>query len=169
MRTIALLIVLVVTAGIALAACGSSSPTSTSARANPMLKAARCMRAHGVPRYPDPGHRGGMTVVFTPGSSTPTIDGISFSGPAFLAAEKICKPFGEPRSGSPAVSAEQKRTLLGFASCMRHHGLSQWADPSFPPGGGIMGGGGPYDRNSPALKHATEICNGAMRSSQGSG
>ena len=30
---------------------------------------------------------------------------------------------------------------------MRRHGLKQWADPTFPRSGGIMQGGGPYNRS----------------------
>jgi len=104
-----------------------------------------------------------MTVVFTPGSSTPTIDGIHFNGPAFEAAATICRPLGQPQPGGLAVSPGQQHALLAFAECMRHHGLPQWADPTFPPGGGVMGGGGPYNQNDPALIHATKICNSAMR------
>ena len=67
------------------------------------------------------------------------------------------------------MSVGQKRALLEFAGCMRHHGLPRWADPSFPPGGGVLGGGGPYNTSSPAVKRATKICNGAMRGSRGRG
>ena len=168
MRAAPLLVVVITAAAAGLAGSGSSPATSTSAaRSNPAVTAAHCMRAHGVPNFPDPGHRGGMTVVFSPGSSVPTIDGIRFSGPAFQAAERICRPLGEPRSGNPPVSAGQRRALLAFASCMRDHGLPQWADPAFPPGGGIMGGGGPYPSDSPVVEHATKICNGAMRGQNG--
>lgn len=169
MRSFPTLVVIVVAAGVALTACGRSSSTSTSVHWSSALTAAHCMRAHGVPNFPDPGPRGGMSVVFSAGSSTPTIDGIRFTGPAFAAAAKVCRPFGAPRPGGLAVSVGQQRALLEFAACMRRHGLPQWADPSFPPGGGVMGGGGPYKTSSPTVARASKLCNGATRSSRGRG
>ena len=150
----------------ALTACGSSNSTSAAATGagHSPLAAARCMRTHGVPNFPDPGRRGGMTVLLSPGSSTVTIDGILFTGPAFQAAEKVCQPLGDRGSGNPPVPEQQRRALLDFAECMRHHGIP-YSDPTFPAGGGIFGGGPPsQDANSPAVKHAATICNKAMRS-----
>ena len=152
---------------VALAACGSTSPGRSKTGGAPasVLAAARCMRAHGVPNFPDPNKSGG-TVNFSPGSSTVTIDGVTFSGPAFQAAEKICQPFGGG-SGRPPVTEHQRRAQLDFARCMRRHGLAQWADPTFPAGGGIMGGGGPYPKNSPAVSHAAKICNQTVQRQAG--
>ena len=99
-----------------------------------------------------------MTVNISPGRSAVTIDGIPFSGPAFQAAQKTCKPFGGA-DGRPPITEHQALTLLAFARCMRRHGLPEWSDPTFPAGGGIMGGGGPYPHDSPAVKHAATICN----------
>jgi hypothetical protein len=116
------------------------------------------MRAHGVPNYPDPGPKGGQTVLFSPGSTTPAIDGITFSGPVFQAAAKICRPLGNPGGAPPPVTAQQKREMLAFAECMRRHGIP-YADPQFPAGGGIFGGGGSgQDNNSPAFKQAATAC-----------
>jgi hypothetical protein len=148
-------------AGSTAAACGSANPPSSSATGstNVALVAARCMRAHGVPNFPDPGRKGGMTVLFSPGSTAPTIDGVTFSGPAFQSAAKICKPLGSPGPGPPPVGEQQRRALLAFANCMRGQGIP-YADPSFPAAGGVFGGGGSgQDQNSPAFKHAAAACN----------
>ncbi|MBO0810085.1 MAG: hypothetical protein J2P32_17465, partial [Actinobacteria bacterium] len=59
---------LVVTAGIVLlAACGGGSTAGSGGSANPgdpsqsqMLAYARCMRSHGLPRFPDPDASGGF-------------------------------------------------------------------------------------------------------------
>lgn len=162
-HTLAAAITLAVACTAALAACGSSNRTTAGAAgpSHAALAAARCMRAHGVPRFPDPGPHGGMTVNLSPGDSTVTIDGSPFSGPAFQAAEKLCRPLGDGGPANPAVSDEQRRTMIAFARCMRRHGFPQWADPVFPPGGGIMGGGGPSTRNVPGVKRAAAICNKA--------
>jgi hypothetical protein len=118
------------------------------------------MRAHGVPNFPDPGPNGGVTVVFSPGSSTPTIDGITFSGPAFAAAEKVCQPLGHTGGPSnPPVPEKTKRAMLAVARCMRAHGLP-YTDPQFPSGGGIFGGGAtsPTEGKSPAFIRADHTC-----------
>jgi hypothetical protein len=165
-RRVAVAPALAAVATVLLAACGSSSPTAatTTGSESAALAAARCMRAHGISNFPDPGPGGGMTVLNTTVSSSVTIDGIPFGGPAFQAAEKICKPLGDSGPGRPAVPEQQKRALLDFARCMRQHGIA-YADPQFPAGGGIFGGGGSgQDNNSPAVKHAAAICNTAMRS-----
>lgn len=164
-RRLAAALALAAASTTTLAACGSSHPTSAAATgsSHSQLAAARCMRAHGVPNFPDPGPRGGTTVLLSPGNSTVTIDGIRFSGPAFQAAEKVCKPLGGAGAGNPPVPEQQKRALLDFAKCMRKHGIP-YNDPTFPPGGGIFGGGSPtQDNNSPAVKHVATICNTAMR------
>ena len=91
---------------LALAACGGSGAKAGHAAADPQLKMSECMRAHGVPNFPDPtkGSGGeGISVLSSPGSDTTTIGGIPFSGPVFEAAIKTCKFFGGG-TGPPAVS-----------------------------------------------------------------
>jgi hypothetical protein len=64
------------------------APTAAQATENfaLMLRLARCMRAHGVPNFPDPTSSGGrMRLGFSPSS------GINPVSPAFLAAEKRCR------------------------------------------------------------------------------
>jgi hypothetical protein len=53
------------------------------------LKIAQCMRAHGVPTYPDPKVSGGSIVII----SGP---GINVNSPQFQAAEHACKPVTPP-------------------------------------------------------------------------
>jgi hypothetical protein len=158
MRYVALPLAIV--CATAVAACGSSKAsggTNTSAYTR-QVAAARCMRDHGVPNFPDPTQSGGNTVSETPGSSTITIAGIAFSGPAFQDAEKLCDPLGLG-TGRPPVSQATKNQLIAFAECMRRHGLTQWADPTFPPGGGIQQGGGTYSRTDPKVEAAAKACN----------
>jgi hypothetical protein len=161
MRRSTVVLLLAVTCATALAACGSSSPAGHkhSSGYRKQFAAARCMRAHGVPNFPDPGADGGNPVAASPGSPTITIAGVPLSGPAFEKAEKLCDPLGLG-SSRPAISEQQKEQLIAFAECMRHHGLTQWADPTFPPGGGIsQGGQSNYNRDDPKVLAATTICN----------
>lgn len=152
---------LAVVCAIVMAACGGSKPAAhRTAGFSKQYAAARCMRAHGIQNFPDPRSDGGNTVSSSPGSSTITIAGIAFSGPAFEQAEKLCDPLGLG-TGPPPITEATKRKLIGFADCMRHHGLTQWPDPTFPPGGGIQQGGGPYNRGDPKVQVAAKACNGS--------
>jgi hypothetical protein len=149
------------TCAVAIGACGGSS-TKPAASSNSQLALSQCMRAHGVPNFPDPtvGPGGeGMSVNSSPGSSTVTVEGIPFSGPAFQAAEKTCKFFGGG-SAPPPVSESQKLAELHFAQCMRRHGVPNLPDPQFPTGGGIIRRSVPgLNPRSPAVQHAAGVCN----------
>lgn len=160
MRRIAITLALAAACAGFVTACGGSKPVAHKTAAfTKQYAAARCMRAHGAPNFPDPRSDGGNTVTMTPGSHTITIAGIAFSGPAFEAAEKRCNPLGlaSPR---PPITEQQKQKLIAFAQCMRRHGLTKWADPTFPPSGGIEQGDGPYNRDDPKVEAAAKACNG---------
>jgi hypothetical protein len=142
-------------------ACGSGS-APRQASSNSPLALSQCMRSHGVPNFPDPtkGPGGeGMTISATPGSSTLTVDGIAFSGPAFQSAVRVCKLFGG--SGAPGAVPESTRLAeLAFARCMRSHGVPNFPDPIFPAGGGIERPGAPgINRHAPAVARAAAVCN----------
>jgi hypothetical protein len=87
------------------------------------LAFARCMRANGVPNFPDPKPGGGFAV---PVGSGP-------SAPAFQGAEATCQkllPGGPPGPGSTTHPAPQTLAkLVRIARCMRAHGVSQFPDP----------------------------------------
>lgn len=158
----ALAVILVgVSCAVASAACGSSGH-KPAASSNSQLILAQCMRSHGVPNFPDPtkgpGGGEGFRISSTPGSQTLTVDSITFSGPAFVSAEKTCKLFGGG-SAPPPVSESQKLALFHFAECMRSHGVSNYPDPTFPAGGGVDLGNTPM-LDSPATRHAAAACRG---------
>jgi hypothetical protein len=111
------------------AGCGSGSPsvagTSTTATPNAAFAFARCMRAHGIPRWPDP-ERGG-------GFDKARIRALGVSGVRIKAVEQSA--CGRYLPGpSPQQTAQQQRTRLAdglsFARCMRHHGASRFPDPT---------------------------------------
>ena len=147
---------------LALAACGGSSAKAGHAAADPQLKMSECMRAHGVPNFPDPtkGSGGeGLSVLIPVGGGATTIGGIPFSGPVFEAATKTCKFFGGG-SAPPAVSESQKQQLFHFAECMRAHGVPNYPDPAFPPGGGIeRPSAAGLSVDSPSFQRAIKLCN----------
>jgi hypothetical protein len=78
-----------------LAACGGGVPSASTATASgvsaahghqqdasQLLKLARCMRAHGVPSFPDPSTSGGSVIL---GGT------FNFGSPQFQKAERACK------------------------------------------------------------------------------
>jgi hypothetical protein len=66
------------------------------------LEMATCMRAHGVPNFPDPkvqaGPNGGVGVQINAAGGGPNP-----SSPTFQAAQKICKPIMEKAGGPPGA------------------------------------------------------------------
>lgn len=139
-------------------ACGSSDKlTTTSDRPSfaSFLRFSECMRAHGLPDFPDPSAGGGIHLAIAPGS------GIDPRSPAFQSAQRSCKhllPGGGPRG---RISESQKITLIKHAECMRANGVPGYPDPRFPPGGGIETFIGPdANAGSPAFQHAMKACGG---------
>jgi hypothetical protein len=114
---------------LCVAACGGSGAgqsggtgTTAGSGANQGLKFAGCMRAHGVPNFPDPSAAGGINIA--PGS------GLNPQSPAFQAAQRACGrllPAGGP--GAHKVTRAQFVAALAFARCMRAHGLPHIPDP----------------------------------------
>jgi len=118
----------------------SSVPTAPADPASAALAFARCMRANGVPNFPDPQPGGGF--VFN-------ANGINPSAPAVSAAQAKCHNLmsgGPPGPGSKThASAQTLAKLLAIAQCMRSHGVPQFPDPRtsvplqpFGSGGGVI-------------------------------
>ncbi len=158
-----------VLSAIAIAACGSSGLGATGGGStvpgssdSAALAMSECMHSHGVPNFPDPTQSPGgegLSVNRSPGSSTVTVAGIPFSGPAFTAAARACR-FGPGGRGHRGVPESTKVKELAFARCMRAHGVPNFPDPSFPAGGRIerpeVAG---LSLNSLAVQRAEVTCN----------
>jgi hypothetical protein len=131
--------VLAVTAGLILltAACSSgssSSSTSSSGTASHSrsgtskfvsdeLAFAQCVRAHGVPEYPDPNAQGQE-----PASTKNLTD-----NPQFPAAQRACNHLIS--SDFSAQFRADTANYVKFAQCMRAHGVPNFPDPSADPDG----------------------------------
>jgi hypothetical protein len=113
------------------AACGGSSTTKSetaslgpvggSAQYQNAVKFAKCMRAHGVSNFPDPGPGG-----FPSGA----IAKLNPAAPAFGSASNTCDKL-LPNEGQP-TQAQFESTVLSavkVAKCMRAHG-AYMPDPS---------------------------------------
>ena len=120
--------------GVLLAGCGGSSTRSsggsvreTSASA-PIAELAfsKCMRANGVPNFPDlTGH--GLRIVGN--GQTLSVNGVSVNAPAFRAAHQTCEKYMPHTEATPEQSAQQRHRGLQFARCMRSHGVPNFPDP----------------------------------------
>jgi hypothetical protein len=154
--------VLAVTAGLVLltAACGGSpsssgSPSSagtggaSSSFVSHELAFARCVRAHGVPNFPDPNANG---------QEPPSVKDISKS-PRFPAASNACRSL-IPSGGTNAQFRADLREYVRFAECMRAHGVPNFPDPATDPDGSpvfnLQHAG--IDTQSPQVKAAALGC-----------
>ncbi len=68
-------------------------------------------------------------------------------------------------SNGPAVrsSGSNKAQFVAYAQCMRNHGVSDFPDPTTPPGGGVAfsihgGPGSDLNPTNPAFKAANQAC-----------
>jgi hypothetical protein len=150
-------------AGVALlaAACGAAT-TSTSATSASQgggtatsnadeMPYTQCMRAHGVPNFPDPNAQGKP---FTAENLQPT--GINLDSPQVAAASTACAHLLVPPS--PAQLAQQTRELVQYAACMRAHGVPDFPDPTTTANGGSSLNLTPGVVDSPDFQPAEQAC-----------
>ena len=137
-------VAIIATASLALpVAAFGASPPSTVAGGSPRaresalsqstttqkaLAYSRCLRSHGVPKFPDPNSSGVLP------KETPQQLGVSSS--QLQTAQTACRSL-LPNGGSgptPAALQQSWSDFLKFARCMRSHGVSNWPDPTrYPP------------------------------------
>jgi hypothetical protein len=175
---------------VGLSACGSSgspaaassggsagtSTASASSRYAARVKAAECLRAHGV-NVPDPSANGGP-----PGGAGAGGGGGGGGGgfrsllatPAGQAASKACaseisKAFAFA-SISPAQRQQFQQDAVKFAECMRAHNVNIPDPTSNGAGGfGIFRSIPSSERNSPAFQTASKACQSLLPFRRGGG
>jgi hypothetical protein len=138
------------------AACGSSSapgkPTGRIARSEG-IAFSKCMRAHGLPNFPDPIAGGGLQFSL-PSGMTP-------QSRAFAAAQAVCNYLvPAPPGGSGGPSPGQRAADLRFAHCMRSHGVPNYPDPAYSDGQQLVKPLQLYGINpgSPAFVDGSKAC-----------
>jgi len=138
----------------AAASTGASSAPAGAAATPDAAKYAQCMRAHGVPDFPDPVN-GGFQIAATPGSD------LDPSSPQFVAADAACKALSpEAQAANGAVDPQAQAEALKYSACMRSHGVPSFPDPVFI-GGSIrltVRAGTGADPNSPQFIAAQQAC-----------
>ncbi len=156
---------------VVLAACGGAGPTGYHnphypyGAPNVPISMSKCMRANGVPDFPDPregpngggvGWPGGGPVMIS--TDVLLIMGQRIAGPVVASAAKNCKEYMAPAGPPPALSESQRKAAIAEADCMRTHGLPDFPDPTFsgpdqqlnlPPG---------LNPQSPAVEQAAKAC-----------
>jgi hypothetical protein len=138
-----------------------SAGTAPSASSN-AVAFAQCMRAHGVPSYPDPSSVSGPI----------DENQLGVSGTVYETAKTTCQRlYRQPQSAGLTTAQQQQveAKLLNFAECMRSHGLPSFPDPN--PASTIWGSGGSgqlfavpssINPNSPQSKSASNACKSQM-------
>jgi hypothetical protein len=130
---------------------GESSPGSQA------VAYAACVRAHGVPNFPDPKistHGNGVSVAI---GINPSIS----SNPHFKSAQETCRkllPGGGPGGeGNHQITPAEQAQYLKAAACIRSHGVPNFPDPTFS-GGGVHIEHQGLNESSPAFKAAVHAC-----------
>jgi hypothetical protein len=137
---------------------GSSSSSSGSAAPDSQAVAySACMRAHGVPNFPDPkistnGNEVKVAVRVTPGIT---------GNPRFNSAQKACSkllPGGGPGEGDHPISPQEQTQYLKAAACIRSHGIPDFPDPTFSGNGVHLPKTAGINPHSPQVRAAEEAC-----------
>jgi hypothetical protein len=130
---------------------------SQSTNVQKALAYSRCMRAHGVLRFPDPNSSGMIP--------KEGLQQLGVSSIVFQTAQKACQHL-LPKSGQSSQAQNQQilNALWRFARCLRAHGVRNWPDPLAESDPGQPGTPGfPRDvpgvnQNSPQVKTAMNTC-----------
>jgi hypothetical protein len=131
-RSVAAL-VLVALLGLISAGCGSRAPSETSSAngtaantgtnagvsgQDKTVKFAECMRANGVPHFPDANAKGEF------------VFGIDVTPAVWARAVNACKALQPPGTLSAKRTPQQQTASLRFAQCMRENGVKDFPDPA---------------------------------------
>jgi hypothetical protein len=81
------------------------------------VKFAECMRASGVPHFPDPDPKGDYNF------------GVDVTPKVWLKAVDACKALKPPGALSAKRTPKEQSASLRFAQCVRDHGVKDFPDP----------------------------------------
>jgi hypothetical protein len=105
------------TGSAASSASASNAANTQATKREKAVKFAECVRAHGVPHFPDPDATGNFNF------------GVDVSAAVFTAAVNACKALQPPGTLSAKRSTKQQSAALRFAQCVRSHGVPDFPDP----------------------------------------
>ncbi|HXP38403.1 MAG TPA: hypothetical protein VN817_11620 [Solirubrobacteraceae bacterium] len=136
----------------------SDSPSSSASPGGQAVAYSECMRAHGVPNFPEPkiSNNGNEHKVAV--RVTPAITG----NPHFNSAQQACAklaPGGGPGEGANRpISPQEQTQYLKAAACIRTHGVPNFPDPTFSGGGVHLPKTAGVNPHSPQVRAAEEAC-----------
>src|SRR4051812_11383364 len=81
------------------------------------VKFSECMRANGVPHFPDPDPKGDFNF------------GVDVTKEVWLKAIDACKALKPPGALSARRTPKEQSASLRFAQCVRDHGVKDFPDP----------------------------------------
>lgn len=134
-------------AAVALAACGhaAATVTRTNAAVDAATQYAQCMRANGVPDFPDPDANGQLR---GPGHEQQ-------NDPNFQAAAQKCRTLvpasQHENTGDPAFVEQMRR----YSQCIRSNGVPDFPDPD---ANGQLRGAGHELQGDPKFQAAAQKC-----------
>ena len=135
-----------VVANVASARTAATTTTQTGA-----LAFARCMRAHGIPNWPDPTSGG----VFDKSKLRQL--GVSVSQVRAI-EDGPCNHLLVAPSPGPTITLADRADYLEAAACMRSHGVSNFPDPTFPDNSVQTDIPSSIDQDSSTFKSAAATC-----------
>jgi hypothetical protein len=140
---------------------GKHKSGKTVAASNPQAEAvefAQCMRAHGVPGFPDDAititARGAIQVRLTRGS------GVNPQSPQFQSAFDTCRSHLPKSAQGTRPSAQEVSQMLKYSNCMRSHGVTNFPEPNSNGQMMVKAGSGPgaINPNTPTYQAAAKAC-----------
>jgi hypothetical protein len=113
------------TASSTASATGTTNSTATAdnsagknlSKQEKAVKFAECMRANGVPHFPDPDPKGEFNF------------GVDVTPDVWTKAVDACKALKPPGALSAKRTPKEQSSSLRFAQCVREHGVKDFPDP----------------------------------------
>ena len=143
---------------------GSSGGNENATDRDKTVRFADCMRANGVPEFPDPSAAGDQEFV----------DGIESLDPSSVAwktAIGACKDLQPPGLLGGKASPQEMRARLEFAQCVRDNGIEDFPDPAADgpliDTRRIPSAAGKGARSIPGFQAAMEKCRDALTGALG--
>jgi hypothetical protein len=155
-------VITVMAASAMLAAACGTSPSSTgsggsqnaagAANSSSAVAYSRCVRAHGVPDFPDPDSTGQIPKPAVRRAFQQVGDSRA------RAATNACESLNPANQQSRPLTAQQQRDYLMAAACMRSHGITGFPDPAFPGGHLSLHIPASIDTSSTQFTQAAQAC-----------
>jgi len=162
----AVITVMAAAAALLATACGSS-PSSTQSAAGAAANSttavayAQCVRAHGIPDFPDPDSSGDIP--------KDAILQLKVSQSLLESATGACANLNPHQPPSAAQERQQMAAYVTFAQCMRSHGLPKFPDPTTDSGRAefvISVSQDGFDPHSPQVLAKARACQHVLPGSQ---